>query len=77
MSATKTPYELWSEAHGDPTRYVELMREAGHLVPRCPHLSRRLPRDRVVSSNDARCDREAGHPGDHTYGRNLFGHVRP
>jgi uncharacterized Zn-finger protein len=33
-TVTKWPHELWREANGDRTRYLELMREHGHLVKR-------------------------------------------
>lgn len=29
---TPQPYELWREAKGDSSRYLELMREHGHLI---------------------------------------------
>lgn len=34
----KEPRELWEEAGGDAERYLELMRQHGHIVPveECP-----------------------------------------
>jgi hypothetical protein len=61
---SKSPHELWEEAAGDSDRYLMLMRDHGHLVERCPH----------ISIDQDGCDRREGHPGEHTYGHNIFGH---
>lgn len=36
-SPTKWPHELWLEAKGDRDRYIELMKENGHLIERTVH----------------------------------------